>query len=201
VIARLVLIRHGSLGKFDGRYIGRTDPSLSPDGRRQARRLSKMFAEIRRAPVWSSPLRRCRETARLAFPNRRARIQSDLSEMNFGKWEGLTFDEARKRHPQSARRWMKGEARFRFPDGESLPEFFARLRRVRAKIDRVRSRKLIVVAHGGVIRGLLSLYFRMPLARLFFLHIGTGAVLTLNVHASGATFETLSQNSLKRGAL
>jgi broad specificity phosphatase PhoE len=159
-----------------------------------------MLAASKNAEVWSSPLARCLETASIAFPNRTARLHAELSEMDFGLWEGLTFDEARKRHPHSARRWLAGDVRFRFPSGERLSQFRSRLERVCKKIKRSRAQALIVVAHGGVIRGLLSLYLKTPFVTLFSFHIGYGAALRLTLHSTGAALESLSQNlHIKRG--
>ncbi len=61
-MARLYLIRHGEAAAG---WEAARDPGLSPKGRAQARRTCERIAELAEpSPILSSPLRRCRETAR-----------------------------------------------------------------------------------------------------------------------------------------
>lgn len=59
-MTRLYLVRHG---RAAGGWDDDPDPSLDELGRLQASRLAARLASLGPMPVWSSPLRRCRETA------------------------------------------------------------------------------------------------------------------------------------------
>lgn len=82
-----LLIRHGvTAGNLQGRYIGcRTDESLCPEWIGALR-------ECRYPPVprvFSSPMRRCLETAALLYPGVKPEIVEDFRECDFGVFEGL----------------------------------------------------------------------------------------------------------------
>ena len=86
---KCVLIRHGkTAGNLAGRYIGcRTDEPLCPEGIAQLR--EGRYPAVER--VFASPLRRCRETARLLYPAMEMEIVEDFRECDFGAFEGLSY--------------------------------------------------------------------------------------------------------------
>ncbi len=88
----LLLIRHGEMmPEFIGRYIGQTDAGLSDDARRTCSGLADGKAVPDR--IYSSPLVRALESARLIFPKREILTDSRLMEIHFGDFEGCTFAE------------------------------------------------------------------------------------------------------------
>ena len=97
----LWLIRHGetewSVAK---RHTGRTDITLTPAGERQAAALGMALAGRRFALVLSSPLRRARETCRLAGYGDEATMTDDLLEWDYGIYEGKTTKEIRLEQPE-----------------------------------------------------------------------------------------------------
>jgi broad specificity phosphatase PhoE len=119
----IYLLRHGDVAsRYAGRFIGRTNVPLSRAGRRQACRLARRFGNLAGLACVASPLRRARDTARLAVPgmNGDLKIWPGLREIDFGRWEGLTFDEIRRRDPARVNDWARFGSDFRFPEGESL---------------------------------------------------------------------------------
>jgi probable phosphoglycerate mutase len=147
---KLALLRHGPTGwNAQGRIQGHTDIPLSEAGltKMRALRLPQEFAGAR---VFSSPLRRARETAEalgLAAPTLDAR----LMEQNWGRWEGLTNAEIRARDGEDCfiRAGLRHE--FRPPGGESTAELLARVAAFMTDAARQR-RDAVAVAHLGVLR-------------------------------------------------
>jgi broad specificity phosphatase PhoE len=96
VVTTLLLVRHGETDwNADGRLQGHTDRPLSEYGRRQARQLAGELEAEELEAIYSSDLRRARETAeivgeRLGLP---VELDSDLREKNWGNWEGLSLVE------------------------------------------------------------------------------------------------------------
>ena len=85
----LYLIRHGlTQGNLDGKYIGQTDLALCPDGEKEIRRLadSGVYPDVER--VYSSPLKRCTETAEIIYPKIQLTKVDEIAEMDFGEFEG-----------------------------------------------------------------------------------------------------------------
>ncbi len=96
----LFLIRHGELaGEYYGRYIGRTDAPLSAEGNRQAESLATVLEKFGEARIICSPLLRARRTAEISLKGRTFSIDCDLREIDFGRWEGMSFPQMRRPIP------------------------------------------------------------------------------------------------------
>ena len=108
----LTLIRHGPTEWNETRrFQGRTDLPLSALGRAHARAIATALARRRRSKVYSSDLVRARESngAPIAEASRGVPLVDDarLREFDFGRWEGLTWDEIVALDPELARRPSK----------------------------------------------------------------------------------------------
>lgn len=161
---RLILIRHGDLGaRRRGRYIGRTDAPLSAEGRRQASALAGPLARLNGASLLVSPLRRTRETAAIAL-GRGANftVDSDLREIDFGRWEGMGFAEILAADPAAVDRWAAMAEDFTFPDGENIGNFRTRIGAAAGRIAADPAGTAVVVTHGGVIRFLICHFLGLP---------------------------------------
>ena len=133
---RLLLIRHAEPSEdARGRCYGRLDVGLSPHGREQAGELARALAGTRLEAVYSSPRRRAVETAAALDPS--SVVDERLRELDFGEFEGRTYDEIAASHPEVYRRWMETPTEVRFPGGESYSEL---RRRVLAAVHDLRGR-------------------------------------------------------------
>lgn len=125
-------------------------------------------------PVWSSPLRRCRDLAELLLP--RPVIDERLVEMNFGDWEGRAW-EAIPRHELDA--WAADVGGYAPPGGESPYEL---QQRALDFVAGLAVPEAIAVTHAGVIRVLLAHWRGLPPAEWPQLVIDYGSRTTLEVH-------------------
>lgn len=156
---RLYLIRHGETEWNNSRrYQGHMDVALSPRGRRQAALLCERLREEKLAAVYASDLKRARETAAIiAWPHGLAVIEMpDLRELNFGLWEGLTYQEIAAAYPGDFEEWLADPAGKQVPGGES----FAQLQRraynaVTGIVAKHPGQKVAVVSHGGALRTII----------------------------------------------
>ncbi|HMA35866.1 MAG TPA: histidine phosphatase family protein [Chloroflexia bacterium] len=164
----LYLVRHGlSTGNVAGRLQGWSDTDLTPEGLRQAYKTAQFFAYYRAthrlafAAVYSSPLRRAWLTA-AAIGERLGQAPLavlDLREMHAGAIEGLTLAEWQSRYPEVASAWRDREnLDFGWPGGETRRGFRARCLRAISEIvaQHAPDDNLIVVTHGGFIKGYLA---------------------------------------------
>lgn len=161
----IYLIRHGETGfSKTGRFFGRTDLPLSEEGRAQAQALRPWLTDRlgKETRIYSSPLRRVLSTLHAALPDAEPFIDPDLREMDFGRCEGLTFDEIRERFPDIQKTWSDFSPAFSFPGGESLERYLARIRETAARLAADSAETLIVFSHGGVIRSLLCQFLGLP---------------------------------------
>lgn len=175
---RIYLVRHGKPNFPDGMQmcISRTDIGLGSEGRQQAFLLSRV-PEIKNADyVFSSPLSRCLETA--AYLNRSPIIVEGLHELEVGEWEGLRFDEIKRRWPElyAAR---GGTKYIPIPGCEDVYEGQQRFEKaVRSCLDRSKG-DIVIVAHTTVNKTLLCRALGLPLERFreLRLHFGSYSVL------------------------
>src|SRR5262245_1330412 len=121
-VKRIILIRPGETDwNRQGRWQGWVATPLNEHGRRQAQALGRFVRNIGMAALYSSDLRRARETAellaeRLGFvPMYDARLR----ERNIGAWQGLTPDEMRAWYPDEYDQLLADVDEYRIPGGES----------------------------------------------------------------------------------
>jgi probable phosphoglycerate mutase len=149
------MIRHGETAwNAEGRVQGQTDVPLSAVGEAQARAVVAALAGERFAALYASDLARVRQTA---APAARAlglevRLDAGLRERHYGKFETLTYAEARERHPEDFARFKAKEPDYDFGSGESLLGFHARAIACVAGIARRHAgESVLVFTHGGVL--------------------------------------------------
>jgi broad specificity phosphatase PhoE len=161
-MAEILLARHGQTGdNADGRILGRRDPPLTAVGLAQARQLAGGLRDEGLAAVWTSPLRRARETAEIAGAavGLAPAVLDDLVESARGRWEGRRIAELAEEEPEAFAAFVAGDPGFAFPGGESLRE---QARRTARALEVVAAGPLpaLVVAHAGTVRAALALWGR-----------------------------------------
>lgn len=154
-MAELLIVRHGqSEWNAVGKWQGWADPPLTAAGEAQARAAAPELAGLGLQAVAASDLQRAQRTASIladALGLGPVHIDEGLRERNVGDFTGLTREEIDARWPGMLAEWRTGRVQ-QAPNGEG-PEF---LERVLAALDRLADRfagqKVLVVAHGGLIR-------------------------------------------------
>lgn len=160
---RQFLVRHGeSVYNVEERVQGQADVSLSDLGRRQAAALATWARAIPAAEaideIWSSPLVRARETAEamaaaLGLP---LLIEDRLAELHAGVFQGHLWADLEAAFPAEVAQWRSGDVHFVIPGGESRADLAARGRAALEALAERPVRRMIVVAHGGVLTAALG---------------------------------------------
>jgi Fructose-2,6-bisphosphatase len=130
---RFMIVRHGQTAWNQQRKIqGITDIPLNDVGRFQVRCLAEYIKKHYRVDaVYSSPLKRARETAQICAEPFDIPVQltDELREIRLGDWEGLTFDEIQRTHPKELELWEKEPHVCVIPgDSETISDIAIRLR-------------------------------------------------------------------------
>lgn len=181
---KIHLIRHGlTQGNLDGLYIGHTDVPLCEQGQAQLLELKRDLAYPEPSTVFTSPLKRCVQTAEILFENREAIPIDGLMEYNFGSFEGRCAEELHEKEPLFDR-WLADEQGIAPPFGESNEEFAARVCSTFVRIVdgalKSATDDICIVTHGGVIMALLSSFGLPELPAVKWL-IPSGCGFTLRV--------------------
>ena len=176
-------IRHGAIDEtLSGKYIGTTDVPLSDKGKMDLKKLDYEYRYPGTQVVFTSPLKRCTETCRILYPEQNPLSIANLSECNFGEWEGKTAEEL-KSNPDFEK-WLAGDNSVKPPRGESNADFTRRICRMFESIVeglmKTGTTESVIVTHGGVIMTLLAVY-GLPQAKPFEWTMDNGFGYSLRV--------------------
>ncbi|MEG1560601.1 MAG: histidine phosphatase family protein [Clostridia bacterium] len=152
---KIWLIRHGETkGNSEKKYIGRTDEALNEKGIEQA----KAFFPPKINKLIISPMLRCRQTAKIIFPDVDNTVCNELRECDFGLFEGKNADELKK--VEAYRAWVDDGCIGDIPCGENVEAFKKRCYDAfqSALIDAEADETFAFVIHGGCIMAILERY-------------------------------------------
>jgi len=153
----MILIRHVATD-MAGRFCGQSDPAINALGEAQLDALIDALQSWKIAELYASDLRRSRQTAERivgAF-NVPLTLRPALREINFGDWEGLSWQEIERCDGESASKWKESYPYGTVPGGEEYTHFSARvISELQLLADRAQKHHIGVVTHAGVMREIL----------------------------------------------
>ena len=163
----IYFIRHGATaGNLEKRYIGRTDEGLCTEGIESLKRLQGLVPDIKDnsipavcqgvEAVFTSPMKRCIETADILFPDKKKIIIDDFRECDFGDFEGYNYQELDGN--ADYQRWIDSNGQIAFPNGESPQDFRRRCINAFINITETSLETVAAVVHGGTIMSILEKY-------------------------------------------
>lgn len=158
---RLKIIRHGiTQGNLDGKYIGITDLPLCSEGAQELYKKLETndYASVQK--VFISPLKRCRETASILYPEAIISEIPELIEMNFGDFENKKAEDIM--NTPEYKKFLKGGLDNPPPGGESMREVVERcvsaMEKIVSSMIQEGLTNCAVITHGGIIMNLLSCF-------------------------------------------
>ena len=169
-LRRVILLRHGQTDyNVDGRMQGHLDSHLTPTGHEQAAAAAPVLAELGPDRLISSDLRRAFATGGLVGAACGLPVKFDprLRETHLGRWQGHTVAEINREYPGAIAAW-RSDPGWAPPAGESRVAVVARSRPVVDELDAEladsddRSETVLLVAHGGLIAGLVTGLMDLP---------------------------------------
>jgi probable phosphoglycerate mutase len=171
---QIILVRHGETEwSKNGKHTSYSDIPLTLEGERQASSLKKELSDWDFKLVLCSPRTRAKRTCELAGLLDRAEITDDLTEWNYGEYEGITTKEIRKTNPT----WTVFTSPT--PGGETPDQVAERCDRVIARAKSV-NEDVVLFAHSHVLRVLIARWLELsPVeGRHFVLQTGTLNILS-----------------------
>ena len=190
---RFLLVRHGQTAlSVARRYSGRGNPPLTSIGLRQAACVAARLASSSSSDITavvSSPLQRARQTADTIGLAADVPVSEldDLTETDFGAWEGLTFAEAAARDPAAHRAWL-ADPSVRSPGGESFDEVHTRVSLAAQRIvAEYGGSTVVVVSHVTPIKTLLRIGLAAGPSVLFRLHLDLASLSVVEFYPDGNT--------------
>lgn len=180
VTHRLLLVRHGETQESArGLCYGKLDVALSSAGQQQVEYTADLIGPFNPAAIYTSPRQRATDTA--AAVSRVCEldvtVEENLSELDFGDFEGLKYEEAEQAYPDIFNQWMQQPTKVRFPNGESYDQMADRVLQSISRLNaRHQHQTIVVIAHGGVNRIVLAKVLKLESQQIFRLDQSYGAI-------------------------
>lgn len=198
-MSRLLLVRHGETElKSSKRLWGHTDVKLSALGLKQAERLRDRLATQKIDAIYSSDLQRALATAKIIASRYEVEVTAcaELREINFGKIEGLNFEEIIQLYPELVKSLMQRGPNLKFPGGESLDELSNRVSKF---VDRLKKHTteetILIVVHSGVLRTLICQLLGIELWHIYQFVPDLASLSILETYSEGAILSLFNDTS------
>ena len=164
----ITLVRHGETEwNVLRRLQGRQNSELTPYGLEQAEMTSEALKNLDFDIIYTSDLKRAIITTEIInrYHNLEVKIDSALSERNFGVMEGLTREVLQDKFPEVYSGYMARKEDYQIPGGESLIEYTEKVRQSLQNIIRkYKGKRILIITHGGVLDCIMRIIFNYPMS-------------------------------------
>lgn len=193
-MTEILFIRHGETDcNKKNLYYGHLNPGLNKTGIWQLKNTRKKLEKLNEKIdiVFSSDLKRCRESLELLEIDKNIKIHfsEKLRELNFGTLEGKTYKEIERNFPRYVKEMQNNWRYFKAESGESLDDLQMR---VSKKLNKIKTenqnKKILVVAHAGVIQSLISYYLFGNLDGYWQFKLDNGSITKMTVMEDGFVY-------------
>ena len=192
-------MRHGDTeANSNERYWGSSDVKLSAAGLRQAEQLRCRLAAEKIDAIYSSDMSRASATAEIIASEHQLKVITctELREIDFGEFEGLTFAEVSQLYPEVAKLWAERNPSLEFPGGEKLAGFDKRIGKFISRLKKHSPEEtILIVAHCGALRVLLCRLLGIELQQRWQFRLDLGSLSILETYPQGAILNRLNDVS------
>jgi broad specificity phosphatase PhoE len=190
----IFLVRHGeTTWNRQKRVMGRREIPLNRVGIAQAKRIARLIPEIGVEAIYTSPLTRAMETARILASSASLPVKTDicLTEVAFGRWEGHLFKDLRR--DEAYQRFVARPLETAVPGGETIVDVQNRgLKAIKKALKEFPQARILFVSHGDVIRAVLCRFLDLPLEEYRRLRVDTGSLSGLETDGDWAEVKFLN---------
>ncbi len=195
---KIYLIRHGQTDwNIQGRIQGSHDIPLNEVGQRQATKLAEGMDSRPVSRIFSSTLTRAMETAQKIGSRQNVEIypMPQLIEVEFGKWEGMTWEEIMEAYPKEYRLWALNPDEVAPPGGETQEQVIRRCVKAINEALRITGGRedIAIVSHGATIAYLVS-YMMRDNPEIESIIVENASITTVNYNPLTEDFMLLEMN-------
>ena len=178
----IYLIRHGeSLANKQGVYQGQSiDTGLTELGKKQARAAAKVLTRLKLEVIYTSPLKRTKETAQIIGRQIGLPILENIKllEINHGSWEGKKINEFNLAEQKLLNRWQKQPDQIKMIKGEALRDVALRCQEFIQSIPN--AQEAAVITHDVIIRVMIIMALKHELKYIWRFALDNGGITTLS---------------------
>ncbi|WP_457642411.1 histidine phosphatase family protein [Persephonella sp.] len=194
----IIFCRHGE-SEYNAKRIiqGHIDTDLTPAGIVQARLAGEELSKYNIQKIFSSDLRRAYRTAQIIGDILDLPVEKDkrIREMNFGEWEGRTYDHIFATDYKTFQNWLKNPVACPLPSQEEIESFEKRLRSFYKDILKLPEKNILIVGHGGSIQGLICVSCGIGMENLWALKHSNTGITVVQVNSSQVTIKVINSTS------
>jgi len=188
---KLFLVRHGQTDwNILRRFQGQSDIPLNEVGQKQAMALADRLSTQHIDTLYFSDLQRTHETANIisSLSGCKPELHPDphLREINFGDWEGLTYNEIKEKYPDALAERENDIYKNAPPNGETLEQLCTRVRTILDELyAKHKDQVVLIVSHGGVLQILLCLALNLKPTMYWQFHLSTASLSEVAFYPKG----------------
>lgn len=198
-MTKVILVRHGeTLWNLEMKYQGHCDVALTKKGIKQAELAANSLAKEPISAVYASDLCRAFATAESIANKHNLQVTAipELREINFGQWEGLTYDKINSQWSDIMAKLFTHPDEIEIPDGETFREVKERATIALSKlIKKHPNETIVVVSHGGTIRTILCAILNIHLNHLWNIKQDNTAINILEYYDNQALVSLVNGTS------
>lgn len=179
-MGKIILVRHGETElNTAGIFFGVMDPELTEKGIEQAKRAKKILEDLEYHKIYTSDLKRAKETAEIInYKNIDMILTEDLREINFGIFEGYKYEELLEKYPIEVKKSQEDWKNYNYETGESVLQLQKRaINFIEKELDLYKN--TVLVTHWGVINTILSYYFSDGLDAYWKFSVKNGGIVII----------------------
>lgn len=179
-MVKVILIRHGETDWNKQQvFRGRIDVALNEVGLAQAKAVVTSLKDVQIDAIYSSPLSRALETAKILAGNRNIEVmlEEGFIDIDFGKWQGLSHQKVKEKHKDLYEMWLAEPQMVTFPEGENLQKVLTRSMKALEKVIKNHPGETVaVVSHRVSNKVLLCSVLGLDLSHFWYIKQDTCAI-------------------------
>ena len=196
-MTRLILVRHASTNDHnDKKLSGHIDSEVSIKGKEQIIKLTKYLEKFQIDSIYSTTSSRTKETISEVskLKNLEIKEKKSLKEINFGKFEGLTFSDIELNYNEEINKMINEGNNYTYPDGESLIDSYNRVvREIDTILEIEKNKSILICSHGGTIRNIITYLIANTHEYHWNFKIDNASVTIIDVDNGFAVINTMNQ--------
>lgn len=182
IIIEFILVRHvETTGNYEKKFVGITEVEYTERGKKQFVQLTNVLKEYKVDQIYSSPISRALKIAKKVGEDTSTDVKviDELSEMNFGIFEGHHFKDIVKEYKEHWDDWQKDYLNYCIPKGDSLQSFHER---VSSFIDSIKDKEgsCMIVCHGGTVQSIMTHLLNLQVLDRWHFYVPLAAVVEIS---------------------
>ncbi|MBE0686140.1 MAG: histidine phosphatase family protein, partial [Anaerolineaceae bacterium] len=194
-MTKILLIRHGDTDFVDEALAGHIDSPINDEGVIQSLRVAEALKHLSINAIYASPLKRTQETAQplAKLLKLDVKINQELNQVNFGDWQGLSFDELIQ--DLNWRIFQENPALAKIPGGEDGLMVRERVSTAIVKLisQHPQDGIIAIFSHGSIVRHTISHLIGLPLENLNQIRIAPASISTVAISGEKGRLLHLNQ--------